>query len=150
MSDTFDHFYDAMEDNSPGGRYYEEGYGCNTYPKRRIYPKDKRSLELANTLKGLLKKAGIKIHFINQAASGSCYIKFFDERLGQYRVGNHDERGGLGYRWQVRSDIKEKYTSRKKGHNQFIYPASDLEGLVRHIHNYLNKIKTIGDEFKCV
>lgn len=26
MSDCFDHFMDAMEDNMPGGRAYEEGY----------------------------------------------------------------------------------------------------------------------------
>ena len=106
------------------------------------------TIEIKNILLKRLKKFGaIDWH---ESLNGSCYIKFYDDRLGQCRVGNHDEKGGLGYRWQVRSDIKEKYTSRKKGHNQFIYPSSDLEGLVLHISNYLNKIKTIGDEFKCV
>jgi len=147
MSDCFDHYMDAMGDNSPGGRTYEEGYDSYHI---RSYPKDKRSKELANTLKGLLKKEGIKIYAINQAASGSCYIKFYEDELGQCRLGNHEERGRLGYRWQVRWDIKEKYVTKVKGHNQFIYPSNDLQGLVRHIKNYLNKILKVEDEFKCV
>lgn len=32
MSDCFDHYIDAMEDNSPGGRGYEEGYGFTYNP----------------------------------------------------------------------------------------------------------------------
>jgi hypothetical protein len=139
--------YDRCNEHWEG---YNNSYDNNTYTKRRVYPKDKRSLELANTLKGLLKKEGIDIHNINQAASGSCYIKFYDDELGQCRVGNHEELGRLGYRWHVRSDLKEKYVDKKKGHNQFVYPSNDLEGLVRHIRNYLNKIKGTGDEFKCV
>lgn len=155
MSDIFDHFMDAMEDNMPGGRYYEEGDcpypGMRTYgpPKRQKYPKDKRSKELANTLKGLLKQKGIKVH-INQAASGSCYLTFPDERIGQGRIGNHDELSRLGYRWQVRWDLDEKKVVKHKGHNQFIYPSNQLRELASHIYNYYQKILSTGDEFECV
>ena len=92
---------------------------------------------------------GIKIH-INQAVSGSCYLTFPDDRLGQGRVGNHNEKKCLGYIWQVRWDIKEMYVDKSKGHNQFIYPSNGLRELADHIHNYYQKILGTGDEFECV
>jgi len=147
-------FEDHMEsyERSNGDDHY---WRMNTYrdydpPKRQSYPKDTRSLELANTLKGLLKKGGIKINGINQAASGSCYLTFTDDRIGKCRIGNHEELRYFGYRWQVRWDIKEKYVNKGKGHNQFVYPSNGLDELVKHIKNYHNKILGTGDEFECV
>lgn len=142
MGDMAD-YYLEMEMYPDWDRVYDP-------PKRRKYPKDKRSKELANTLKGLLKKRGLRINGINQAASGSCYISFPDDRIGQCRIGNHEELSGLGYRWHVRWDMKERSVNRSKGHNQFIYPSNELEDLVSHIYNYYQKILSTGDEFKCV
>ena len=141
MGDIAD-YYLEMEIYPDWDRVYDP-------PKRKKYPKDKRSKELANTLKGLLVQKGIKSR-INQAASGSCYLTFTDDRIGQCRIGNHEELGRLGYRWQVRWDMKERSINKSKGHNQFVYPSNELEELSSHISNYYKKILSTGDEFECV
>ena len=146
-------FEDPWESYDRGNEEYQNhnnSYDDNTYIRRKKYPIDKRSLELANTLKGLLKKEGILITGIHKAGSGSCYISFLDERLGKCRVGNHAEKGNVGYRWQIRTDIESNYISNQKGHRQYFYKSGDLEGVVKHMKNYLNKIKSAEDEFKCV
>jgi len=40
MSDCFDHFMDAMEDNMPGGRTYEEGYETDQWRSKSIFTAD--------------------------------------------------------------------------------------------------------------
>lgn len=138
---------DAMEDGILGISY-DEGYGYT--PRREIYPIDTRSKEIANTLRGLLKSKGILTNKVHNAGSGSCYISFHDEEMGQCRVGNHEEKGRLGYRWQIRLDLGEKRVSKNKGHSQFYYPSNDLESAVNHMVNYYNKIFKDKDEFECV
>lgn len=96
--------------------------------------------ELANAIIKLLKEANIKASIFKIALTGSVYIHFSNPALGKLRVGDHKEKKHLGYRWQLRTDIKEPITKMEKGHKQFLYPVTHLSNLINHIKNYYNKV----------
>lgn len=87
-----------------------------------------------------LEAVGLKTEVVAEAASGSCYLKFEDQRMGKLRIGDHEERKQYGYRWQIRTDIKLPCVDQQKGHRRFFYPPSHLDQAVIHISNYHDKI----------
>jgi len=97
--------------------------------------------KVANTLVKRLNKEGVPTRIFKEARTGSVYIRFRGADIGQCRVGDHDERRRLGYRWQVRLDLAESTVDTLKGHKQFYYAASELEDAISHIRNYYNKVK---------
>jgi hypothetical protein len=96
--------------------------------------------EIANNLIKLLSNANIKASIFKIALTGSVYIHFSNPKLGKLRVGDHKEKNTLGYRWQIRTDIKEPITKENKGHKQFLYPVTHISNLINHIKNYYNKV----------
>lgn len=92
-------------------------------------------------LRRRLLSVGLKTESICVAKGGSCYFKFEDERMGKCRIGDHNERTRYGYRWQIRTDIVQAYTSLEKGHKQFFVPAQKLDVAVAQMVNYYNAIQ---------
>lgn len=96
--------------------------------------------EIAQSLILSLKVYGIEAFIFKIAQTGSVYVHFENPKLGKLRVGDHNEKSSLGYRWQLRTDITEPKVINDKGHNQFFYPVSQMPDMVNHIKNYYNKI----------
>ncbi len=96
--------------------------------------------EIANTIIKLLKEANIKASIFKIALTGSVYIHFSNPKLGKLRVGDHKEKNTLGYRWQLRTDLKEPQVKENKGHKQFLYPVTHISNLINHIKNYYKKV----------
>ena len=99
------------------------------------------SADTARDLIALLAKNGISAFIFKVAQTGSVYVHFTNSKIGKLRVGDHDEKINLGYRWQLRLDIDKHYVINDKGHNQFFYPVAMIENLVNHINNYRRKIE---------
>lgn len=88
----------------------------------------------------LLGSRSIHAYIYKVANTGSVYVHFGNAKLGKLRVGDHEEKINLGYRWQLRLDIAEYSVNRDKGHNQFYYPMAMMDKMVNHIENYNKKI----------
>lgn len=99
--------------------------------------------EIANNLINLLEQNNIKASIFKIATTSSVYIHFSNTKLGKLRIGDHKEKNTLGYRWQIRTDLKEPETKINKGHKQFLYPLTHINNLINHIKNYYNKINQI-------
>jgi hypothetical protein len=100
----------------------------------------KRYLGLAQRLRQELADLGIDTKIKTVASWGSVYITCDDERMGQIRVGDHDERERYGYRWQLRTDIHETKVDTAKGHRQFFFPASDVKEMAFKMKAYQEAI----------
>jgi len=96
-------------------------------------------------LRRALDKKGIQLKIITKACSGSIYAEFEDRRMGKVRIGDHHERSRYGYRWQLRTDIKDYYDENIKGHLQFFYPVSQIDKMSLHIFNYWQSVKRSKD-----
>lgn len=96
--------------------------------------------ETCDLLQAMLVEVGLPTDVVAKAKSGSCYLRFDDSRMGQIRIGDHDERECYGYRWHIRLDIDEAFADDSKGHNQFFYPAESLGEAVMHMLSYSAKI----------
>ena len=73
---------------------------------------------IANKIISELSNVGIKAYIWHVANTGSVYIRFDDIRMGSIRLGDHEGRSKLKYKWNVRSDIKGKHkTWVKDGEN---------------------------------
>ena len=93
---------------------------------------------IADTLIKELDTRGIKARVRKLSQSGSVYIGFDDTRIGQLRIGDHNERDRYGYRWQVRLDLERStpYTDSEKGHSRFFYSAYQLPEIAERIKKY--------------
>ena len=91
-------------------------------------------------LRKKLKKMGIGTEVVARARTGSCYMKFDLPQMGKCRFGDHNEKGRLGYRWQIRADISEPYEDCSKGHRRFFYPTTMLTQAAQRMHRYYQTI----------
>lgn len=96
--------------------------------------------QIADNLILQLKIYNIDAAIFKVADTGSVYVHFTNPKLGKLRVGDHNEKKDLGYRWQIRTDITDSEVKQNKGHNQFFYPVDQIPQFLRHIRNYYNKI----------
>lgn len=150
MGEMSDMMFDSFEMFPEEYRDYAE-----TYPRRGYTPRyvnrdvPRRFVSVVDCVRKRLRRLEPNVHV---AQSGSVYIEFNDSRLGQLRIGNHAEKEDLGYRWQIRTDVREYAIDESKGHKQFIYPADMVRSLCEHIKNYHRVVKRsnpvdIEDEF---
>lgn len=56
-----------------------------------------------------LKEKGIEAYVWHTATTGSVYIRFSDNRMCSIRIGNHDGRERLKYKFNLRSDMKKDH-----------------------------------------
>jgi hypothetical protein len=66
-------------------------------------------LDIANKLIEELAKHDIKAYIWHAATTGSVYIRFEDCRVGSVRLGNHDGREKLKYKFNIRNDIGSRH-----------------------------------------
>jgi hypothetical protein len=64
---------------------------------------------IANKLVIELTELGIKCYIYHTATTGSIYIRFEDIRIGSIRLGDHDGKEKLKYKFNIRSDISRKH-----------------------------------------
>lgn len=96
---------------------------------------------IAENLLFELGKARIKANIITIANTGSIYIRFKDKRMGQIRIGDHNERKKYGYKWQLRTDIDKPYEDYNKTHRRFFFPITQYKKAVDRMIRYHNSIK---------
>jgi hypothetical protein len=101
----------------------------------------RQTVVIMKELRKMLKEKGLETQDVKVAATGSCYFRFKDDRIGKVRIGDHNERERYGYRWQVRigqaSDFK---VDSDKGHKRYFYSSNNLKAMVQHILNYYSVI----------
>ena len=73
-------------------------------------------LNVANSLIFRLNTLGVDCYIWHKATTGSIYIRFKDQRMCSIRIGDHNGREKLKYKWNIRSDI-ELNTSKWVKHN---------------------------------
>ena len=61
--------------------------------------------DIANKLVIELKEVNIEAYIWHVATTGSVYIRFNDNRIGSVRLGNHDGREKLKYKFNIRNDM---------------------------------------------
>jgi hypothetical protein len=108
-----------------------------------------------NELIGKLSAAGLATNIISQR--GSCYFEFTElPQMGKVRVGDHNERGRYGYRWQIRLDKEGHWEDTTKAHKRFFFGADSLDKAVARMVRYsetiirsmsLQQIEELFDQF---
>lgn len=93
-----------------------------------------------------LKTNGITIQRYD-ADSQSVYLKLDYGVLHSIRIGDHEGRAKLNYRYNLRTDIQESRYD--KATKRFFFPATDVAGLLRQILSDHNDRRTrYGDEYE--
>lgn len=65
---------------------------------------------IADKLVKNLNDLGIGCYIWHVATTGSIYIRFDDNRMCSIRIGNHDGRSKLKYKYNLRDDISINHT----------------------------------------
>lgn len=68
----------------------------------------------ADNFVAALIKEGVKAYIWHKATTGSVYVRFEDSRMGSVRIGNHDGREHLKYKFNLRDDISPKQKGWRK------------------------------------
>jgi hypothetical protein len=68
--------------------------------------------------------------------TNSVYIKFRNKGLLSLRVSDHEGIPKYSYKWNLRSDIKEKYSKQDGRVNRIYFPFNEVNQLIRGIINY--------------
>ena len=72
---------------------------------------------IADKLVEELNANKIRCYIWHRATTGSVYIRFNDQRMGSVRLGDHEGRGKLKYKFNLRSDFPMHYNKWKKDEN---------------------------------
>ena len=89
----------------------------------------------------LSRLAEFGAYVYNAAFTGSIYIKFDDERVRSLRIATHAGRHKYKYKWNLRTDLEDRHTTKDRGAIRFYYPALQVHQLCDHIRNYANKLR---------
>lgn len=84
--------------------------------------KSKNFKSIAEQLINILSKKNIKAY--HAATTGSCYIRFEDERIGSVRLGDHSGRSKLKYKFNIRSDYPKGYKKWRNHEGMWRYYVS--------------------------
>lgn len=80
--------------------------------------------EIADKLISELEKKEIEAYVWHVAKTGSVYIRFSDSRMCSVRLGDHNGRSKLKYKYNLRSDIKPDECGWKKDDGTWRYYLS--------------------------
>lgn len=61
--------------------------------------------EAADLIVEALNESGVGCYIWHIATTGSIYIRFEDNRIGSVRIGNHQGRSKLKYKYNLRTDL---------------------------------------------
>lgn len=76
---------------------------------------------IADKLILLLKENEIDAYIWHEATTGSIYIRFNDERMCSIRIGDHEGKEKLKYKFNIRTDLKLSKGIWKKDDNIWRY-----------------------------
>ena len=76
---------------------------------------------VANNLIFELTQLKIGCYIWHIATTDSVYIRFKDNRMGSIRIGDHDGREKLKYKWNLRNDLKPRNCGWKKDDKTWRY-----------------------------
>ena len=89
--------------------------------------------KIADGIVRTLNKKGIKAYVWCRAKTGTVYIRFEDPRMCSIRIGDHDGREYLRYKYNVRSDIKEFRMEQDNNVTRLYYPINSIGLLIHHL-----------------
>lgn len=100
-------------------------------------------LNVANKLIAQLKEIGIESYVWHVATTGSVYIRFSDSRMCSVRIGDHNGRDHLKYKYNLRSDINDKHKKWVKDGNawRFYLPLNRWKDLIPVLVQRHNQIQ---------
>lgn len=87
-----------------------------------------------------LKKYGFAVQLYQSHSSNSVYIKVDYGLCNTIRISDHRGKALLAYRFNLRKDVKSRYTDKSKPHVQYMYPFSDKRKVIDEIL-YIRKKK---------
>jgi len=99
-------------------------------------------LSIANNIVKDLELNGVKSFIWHSATTGSVYIRFECVNIGSIRIGDHDGRSKLRYKYNVRSDIKKSYWDKEKGIFRFYISTKNWTKLIPEICKRYEIVKT--------
>ena len=97
---------------------------------------------IANNIVKELETNGVKSFIWHAATTGSVYIRFECVNIGSIRIGDHDGRSKLRYKYNVRSDIKKSYWDKEKGIFRFYISSKNWTDLIPEIVKRYNIVRT--------
>lgn len=94
-----------------------------------------------------LKTVGVDAYIWHRATTGSVYIRFEDSRVGSIRIGNHEGRKHLKYRYNLRNDLKLKEGKWIKDGDKwrFFAPFERWRELIPLVASQYKKVKSWGE-----
>ena len=100
-----------------------------------------KTKELRNTIIEELTDLGAYLYY--NAASGSQYIKFLDPRLGSLRIGDHEGKPHLAYRWNIHTDTSYLWYFEEGDKGvRYYYTPEELHTFYSHIRQFAASKKT--------
>lgn len=103
--------------------------------------------DIANKLVDELKKSGVECYIWHLATTGSVYIRFKDSRMCSVRIGNHDGREHLKYKFNLRDDISPEHPKwiKDDGIWRFYLPLNKWKELIPELVKRQEQVKTWKD-----
>lgn len=91
-----------------------------------------------------LNNSNVPCYIWHIATTGSIYIRFEDNRIGSVRIGNHEGRSKLKYKYNLRSDLNLKDVKWVKDENTWrcYLPLFKWDELVKILIERSNQVKS--------
>ena len=98
---------------------------------------------IADKLISELKAVGIEAYIWHKTATGSVYIRFANNRMCSIRIGDHEGRSKLKYKYNLRSDISSKHKQWVKDDTiwRFYLPVNKWKELIPVLIDRHSKIQ---------
>lgn len=98
---------------------------------------------IANKLITELNSIGIECYIWHLATTGSVYIRFKDNRMCSIRIGTHDGREKLKYKYNIRTDIGGNHKTWVKDENIWRYYvlANNWKEIIPVLQDRYNQIQ---------
>ena len=96
--------------------------------------------DIANKLLWELKRVSIKAYIWHKATTGSCYIRFKDNRIGSIRIGDHPGREHLKYKFNIRTDNVQEGWQKDETWRYYI-KACNWKKIIPVIQNQADKVQ---------
>lgn len=105
--------------------------------------KNKLHESIAKNLVSELNGLGIKCYIWHVANTGSVYVRFDDNRMCSVRIGDHDGREKLKYKFNIRTDkgFTEKKWVKDDGKWRLYVPHTHWKDLIPNLQERFEQIK---------
>lgn len=101
--------------------------------------------KIANKLIEELGEVGIGAYIWCVATTGSVYVRFEDQRMGSIRIGDHNGRERLKYKYNVRSDVKKRGWVKDGEIWRYFVKHNDWRSLIPVLEKRKDQVKNWGE-----